>query len=261
MRPLFIPTLLGATLAVVLVFPASGQGSTTKSRTTLILETVADLKSQLDSLATEEAAIAADAKIIAEEERRYIVTGELLKGAVANYNKDYRVFQAEQKRNSDEISAHNQVQCTTTKENPNACDWYQARADRLNTERYQLADRHKTFELRHKGLSDRQSELSNATLDWARRKKANNYRSNELAGRANVLMQKITEALKELRVKEAASGECKRLAEIAALDENGLPILEPASQCLQAVWDGARAHKQLPATKIKPKSIKGKPHN
>ncbi len=261
MKPLLIPTLLGATLAVVSVFPASGQGSTTKSRTTLILETVADLKSQLDSLATEETAIAADAKIIAEEERRYIATGELLKGAVANYNREYRAFQVENQRNANEISAHNQAPCSTTQDKPNACDWYEARANRLNTEKKQLADRHKTFELRHKGINDRYAELSAATLDSFRRKKENNFRSIELVGRANGLMQRITDALKQLQVREAASGECKWLAETARLDENGLPILEPASQCLQAVWDGARSHKQLPAGKLKPKPTKGKPNN
>ncbi|KKU17816.1 MAG: hypothetical protein UX27_C0025G0003 [Candidatus Azambacteria bacterium GW2011_GWA2_45_90] len=97
------------------------------------------------------------------------------------------------------------------------------------------------------GLNERINDLSNATLDWAKRTKENNAALNDIYAQQQALTERINRLLsspsfRDLIKRNGLSQECTTI-EIMPGDASSPNLntgMERAHRCLQRVWDGAQ---------------------
>ena len=134
------------------------------------------------------------------------------------------------------MDRHNANRCTAPADHPENCAAYDAEAERLDERTTQVKARAANLEIRRKLLQDRQSDLSHATEDCFTRKKANNAKLEDLKAQEQGLIERVKRLmfddsfLNDLRLRKIISKQCA--------EQMNTP--EEASQCLQAVYDGAR---------------------
>ena len=193
------------------------------------IKDVEDMMKELDSLKVEIEKAETAKTVLDEEGKRLAGTGELLKGAIANYKEEMESLKGERIKYNYEVATHN-ARCTS---DPNySCN---AQAAVLNERKRRGEERQKTLELKHSMLDERVKDLSQATLEWAEKNKANNATINDLYAKQEQLIQKIKSHmaspwfLLDLKIRSDVSKECREMKN-----------LEDAHRCLQRVWDGAR---------------------
>lgn len=242
-------------------------------------ELSSDLANEIQGLTTELKSIEADEKVLSaeytslkSEEKRLIDVKELLDGAVKNFNTeaaqwkdDLAAQKAERTRqniaatNKDaEVAVHNS-RCGGAFSDRSYVDACNARAAQLNAEgarinewagrvnawRDRVNDRRETLIMKESGLKERYADLQKGVLDWAKRKKENNFKLNELEARKHSIRERLqaiwnSPLMKDLEQREELSQECKRLAESANPDDLNDTRLEQAHHCLQRIFDGAK---------------------
>ena len=188
-----------------------------------------DMMNELESLKVEIVKAETAKTVLDEEGERLAATGELLKGAIENYKEEMGSLKDERIKYNAEVAAHN-ARCT---EDPSYnCN---SQAAVLNERKRRGEERQKTLELKHSMLDGRVKDLSQATLEWAEKNKANNATKNDLYAKQEQLIQKIKSHmaspwfLLDLKIRSDVSKECREMKN-----------LEDAHRCLQRVWDGAR---------------------
>ena len=211
-----------------------------------ILERVNDLKGQLEQLQKDKNSAEAKAATLAQEEQRLIATDELLSGAIANYKKDLAAHDAEAANQNAQVIAHN-AQCTGTFEDENFVNACNTRAGQLNDWGGRINAHADTLDMYAAGLNERINDLSNATLDWAKRTKENNAALNDIYAQQQALTERINRLLsspsfRDLIKRNGLSQECTTI-EIMPGDASSPNLntgMERAHRCLQRVWDGAQ---------------------
>lgn len=246
--------------------------------TAMSAEPSAELSAEIQSLNTElialqasEKALFAEQATLKAEEKRLIDVKELLDGAAKNFNTEVAQWEEDAKAHNAEAARQRayatQVNATVNSYNSRcsgsgnesyvrACNAERARLEpevakvdewkaRVDESQNRGNDRLRTLQMKEKGLRERYADLTRGTLDWARRKKENNWQLNEFEARRHSIQQRLraawdSPAVKDLEQRNKLSQECRRLAESA--DPNNLmdTRLEQAHRCLQRVWDGAR---------------------
>jgi hypothetical protein len=193
------------------------------------IKDVEDMMKELESLKVGIEKAETAKTVLDEEGKRLVATAELLKGAIANYGEEKRSLNDEIRRHNAEVATHD-ARCTS---DPNYnCN---AQAAVLNERKRQGEERQKTLELKESMLDERVKDLSQATLEWSEKNKANNATLNDLHAKREQLIQKIKVDmaspwfLRDLKIRSDVSEECREMKS-----------LEDAHRCLQRVWDGAR---------------------
>ena len=185
------------------------------------------LKGDLDSAREEQADLA-------EEEQRLTATADLLKGAIQHFQADVQKYKEDFRAQEAAVAGHNAQRCTYPEGHPEACDQYEAKARQLNATSAQIEERGANLDQYRQGLEERRADLNNAVLDWAQRKKSNNALLEELEAKERRAVEQVKrltlddQFLRDLRLRKIVSEQCSEMGN-----------LEAASQCLQAVYDGA----------------------
>lgn len=231
------------------------------------------LTTELKSIEAAEQALSAEYTSLKNEEQRLIATKELLDGAVKNFKNEADAWKldleaqraeatrqrAEMTSHNAEVEAHNSRCGGGTSSDRNLVNQCNSRAPQLNVRGDQLEewgrkvdawkirvdDRRDTLVMKQDGLKERYTDLQNHVLDWAKRKKENNFKLNELEARKHSIRERLqaiwnSPAIKDLEQREELSRECKRLAESANPDDLNDTRLEQAHHCLQRIFDGAK---------------------
>ncbi len=258
-------------LAVSIFFTLLGFNAYGAELPAELMTEIQSLNNGLEALQVSEKTLFAEQASLKSEEKRLIDIKELLDGAVKNFytkvdtwksdvqaqNADATRQRAEVARQRAEVADHNS-RCGSPSSDQSFVNACNARANQLNSWGSQIDawnervgswakrvnDRKDTLILYEKGLRERYADLTKGTMDWAKRKKENNYQLNELEARKHILNQRLQAALKDLAQRDALSQECKAIAEKITPDDATNPNLntpmEQAHRCLQRVWDGAR---------------------
>lgn len=210
---------------------ANAMQKTTKDQ----LQKLNELRKELESVEIQRAGAEAEQASLAKENDRLTASADLLHHATLSLKADateQRLDAAAQNRAAEE---HNANRCTYREGHPEDCAAYTAAAERINTWKAQVDARAANLEIRRKLLLDRQGDLSRATEDSFSRKKANNAKLEDLEAKESDLVDRVKRLmlddsfLNDLRLRKIISNECAEMM-----------TPEDASQCLQAVWDGAR---------------------
>ena len=213
---LFVSILLG-----IFLFPIFTNANSVKD--------VEDMMKELESLKVEIGKVETAKTELKEEEKRLIATKELLKGAMKNLQKEFSKLEDERLEYTTAVDNHN-ARCASDR-NYN-CN---SQAASFRAWKSRCLDKRKTLRKKRSMIDERLKGLSQATLEWSKKKKANNATLNDLYVKQEQLIQKIKSRmaspffLMELKIRSDVSQECKEMKS-----------LEDAHRCLQKVWDGAK---------------------
>lgn len=209
-----------------------------------MLSQIQSMMQEMESLKQDLAKADVENVFLEKEEKTLIQTGELIKEAERNYKKDLNQWEQEWNKWSADVAQHNAEK--NKSDDPAWTKAYNERAQRDNAAiGAPLKDRWKTLVERKKVINERFEGLNQAVGDWARRKKENNARLNELQARYEFQIKMIRSltvmpAGRMLVQNAGASQECENIPGIENLEKQLNGAAERAHRCLQKIWDGAK---------------------
>ena len=134
---------------------------------------------------------------------------------------------------------HNKKKCTKKSDTDTSCDAYVKEADLGNKKAAELTQQKKDLDALKVSLAKQQQKLSDDTLAWFQKKKANDAILNDFKDKEAEYLDKIEvfrrKIQKFLVLHADANNDCE-----------GLGDLEEAHQCMQSVWDAAQPPSKLP---------------
>jgi DNA repair exonuclease SbcCD ATPase subunit len=210
---------------------ANAMQKTTKDQ----LQKLNELRKELESVEIQRAGAEAEQASLAKENDRLTASADLLHHANLSFVADRTKHNLDGDAQNRGMNGHNAKGCTYRAGHPEDCAAWVAEGERLVAWGVQVDARKANLEIRRKLLRDRQGDLSRATEDCFSRKKANNAKLEDLEAKESDLVDRVKRLmfddsfLNDLRLRKIISNECAEMM-----------TPEDASQCLQAVWDGAR---------------------
>jgi chromosome segregation ATPase len=218
---LFVPVF-----SLVFLFPIFANGYS--------ITDVEDMMKELGSTEVEIGKAETAKAELKEEEKRLIATKELLKGAFENWKKEQHKHNEEAKKKHAAVDNYN-ARCAGTFSDPNYVAKCRSEAEVLRAWKNRIDERAKTIRGKKAMIDGRVKDLSQATLKWAEKTKANNATLDDLYVKQEKLIRKIKLHmaspwfLRDLKIRSDVSQECREMKS-----------LEDAHRCLQRVWDGAK---------------------